>query len=176
MKRTLTIGIVLAAVTVIAFGAAPLVNAQTASTLPRCTVSKPRLVAQADKVDTAKDAHIEAYADLRTRTEALITSAATAKYAKVATITAAKTAYDAKVDAYTAQATAYTKALQAAADAACGESETTYMTALTAARTALTKTRNATTAVETSFNSGIVPALKEYAKSLATPATNPEAK
>lgn len=172
MKRTITIGIVLAAVTVIAFGAAPLVNAQTASTSPRCTVSKPRLVAQADKVDAAKDTHIEAYADLRTRVEALIVSSTTAKYAKVSAITTAKNAYVAKVTAYTTAATAYTKALQSAADAACGESETTYNTALTSARTALTKVRNATTAVKTSFNSGVVPTLQDYAKSLATNSTN----
>lgn len=165
VKKIVSAGLLLIAVSMVGILLAPTLHAQTTPTTAQCTVAQARLTARILKVDAAHTAQTNLYTGLQTRLSTIITSATEAGYDEVglAALTAAQTTVNAKITAYTTAADAYTTALEAAKGKDCSTTVAEFRTAVIEARASRASLLAAATDVRASFRTDVIPAIKDYA-------------
>ena len=133
----------------------------------RCAIAEGKLEVRETRVQSVIAQHTQVFNALNERLSAVIEEATQAEY-DTSALVAAQSSVTTAIDVFIEKGEAYTGALTTVKDAACGESDTTYADALSAARTALRELREATTEVRTVFRSEIIPALQDYVTSSQT--------
>lgn len=163
MKKILTGGLVLLALTATSLFPLSSVYAQTvASESARCKIATSRLDLRITNVEKVKTTQSALYNETKSKVDTFVTSATDAGY-DVAKLTTARDSVKTKIDTYIEKATAYSAALTTAKSLTCGESDGAFTTAVASARTALVATRTAAIDVRTTFKQQVVPALNDYA-------------
>ncbi len=151
----------------VAFLAPSVALAQQTVTEPRCTVAKARIQNLATTMTQVKEQRLKIYNGIAAQTDALVTSAETAGY-DVTALKASRDNVQASIATYSNATTAYETALSEVQQAACEQTDTAYLAALTDARTKLVATRTAQTALRSAVLDEVVPALRAYASWLGT--------
>jgi hypothetical protein len=165
VKKIVSAGLLIIAVSMVGILLAPTLQAQTTPTSAQCAIAQARLTTRITKVDTVHAAQTNVYTNLQTRLETIITSATEAGYDEdgIAALTLAQTTVNTKIEAYTTAADAYTAALEAAKGKDCSTTVAEFRTAVIEARAARASLLTAATDVRASFRSDVIPALKDYA-------------
>lgn len=136
----------------------------------QCAVAENNLKLRLSTIQTLRETRTEVYQTILDKADDIIKSAKD-NGASTTKLTAAKTSVQSAFTTDSTNATNYETSLRSAQDYACNENDNQFTNALVTARTELTSLRASSSTLKAAVLDQLVPAIKDYAKSL-TPSTS----